>query len=164
MSDILDESYAQKKRPVFITVLCILTFVSCGFTFLSALWRLAVGNNTEDTMNKLKGMPMFNEGASEKMLAAIEKMQEWQVTADFLAMGNVALCLVGALLMWKLRKIGFFLYVGGQILPFISLYAMYSVVQNVPIMGISFLIVSFIVAIFAIAFIIMYGINLKHMR
>lgn len=167
MNDLLEDGYdagLQKKRPVFITVLCILTFVSCGFTFISALWRLASGNNTEESMAKLKSMPQFQDGISEKMAEGIEKMTEWQSTADLLALGNVALCLAGALLMWKLRKSGFYLYVVGQVLPFISLFGMYSVVQNIPILGMAMLITSIFAALFAVAFVIMYAVNLKHMR
>ena len=166
MNDMLDVGYesAPKKRPVFVTVLCILTFVSCGFAFISALWRLAVGSNTEESFKQMKNMPQFKDGALEKMMEGAQKIQDWQVTADLLALGNVALCLTGALLMWKLRKSGFYLYVVGQILPMISLYGMYSVVQNIPIFGMAMLIMSFIIVLFAIAFIIMYAINLKHMR
>lgn len=167
MNDMLDTGYEEnmpKKRPVFITVLCILTFVSCGLSFISALWRLAFGNDTKQSIEAMRSMQRFGDSTFDKMADSLEKLQEWQVTADFLALGNVALCLAGALLMWKLKKSGFFIYVGGQVLPFISLFGMYSVVQDVPFMGISFLIVSIVAAIFAIAFIIMYGINLKHMR
>lgn len=167
MNDVLDDGYDgtfEKKRPVFLTVLCILTYISCGYAFLMSLWRLATGGDTEQSLNRLKNMPQFQDEVPEKIMKGIQKMAEWQVTADLLALGNVALCLAGALLMWKLRKSGFYLYVVGQILPFVSLFGMYSVVQNVPIFGMAMLIVSIFVALFAIAFIIMYAVNLKHMR
>lgn len=166
MNDMLDAGYEEplKKRPVFITVLCILTFVSCGLTFISSLWRLLVGNNTEESIKSLNRLSRQTSGAFQEMSSSMEKVMEWQTTSDLLALANVLLCLVGALLMWRLKKVGFFIYTFGQVLPFIALFGMYSAVQDVPFLGMAMLIGSFLAALFALGFIVMYGINLKHMR
>lgn len=168
MSDVLDQTYEQgpPKRPVFITVLCILTFVSCGLSFISSIYGLATANKSEETVKAFSrlqendSLPVLFGDVSEGMV----KIAEWTVTSHYLSLGNVLICLVGALLMWRLRKVGYFIYIFGQILPFIALVGMYSAVQNVPFLGITMLIGSIVTAIFAIAFIIMYGLNVKHMR
>jgi len=67
-------------------------------------------------------------------------------------------------MMWKLRKPGFFIYAFGQLLPFISLIGMYSVLKDVPFLGIIMLLSAIFNSLFSIAFVIMYGVNLKHMR
>ncbi len=169
MTDVLDQSYEQgpAKRPVFITVLCILTFVSCGLSFMSSVYGLATADKSEEALRAMSRLQQNDDNVPElfgNMGEGIAKMAEWTTTSQYLSLGNVLICLAGALLMWRLRKVGYFIYIFGQILPFIALYGMYAAVQNVPFLGITMLISSIVTAIFAIAFIIMYGVNLKHMR
>lgn len=172
MSDVLDQSYEQgpAKRPMFLTVLCILTFVSCGLTFVTDVYGLLTAKQQQESLEKsLKVMDQLqsNDEMPEmfgSMTNGVAKMAEWTTTAHYLSLGNVLICLAGALLMWRLRKMGYFIYIFGQLLPFVSLVGIYSVVQDVPLLGFSMIIGGVFIAIFAIAFIIMYGVNLKHMR
>ncbi|HLP54464.1 MAG TPA: hypothetical protein VK151_05520 [Fluviicola sp.] len=168
MSDVLDQNYEHRPatRPVFLKVLCILTFVSCGLSFISSIYGLLTAKQQEESLKAMirmqqnTDMPeMFGD-----MQAGLAKMTEWTATSHYLALGNVLICFAGAMLMWRLKKMGFFIYIFGQILPFISLVGMYSAVQDVPLLGFSMIIGGILAAIFAIAFIIMYGVNLKHMR
>lgn len=168
MSDVLDETYEQgpAKLPVFLKVLCILTFVSCGLTFISSIYGLLTAKQSEATMKMMMRM-QHNEDMPEivgNVQQGFAKMMEWTTTSHYLALGNVVICLAGALLMWRLKKVGYFIYIFGQILPFISLVGMYSAVQDIPILGFSMIIGGVFAAIFSIAFIIMYGLNVKHMR
>lgn len=168
MSDVLDQTYEQgpAKRPVFLKVLCILTFVSCGLSFISAIYGLLTVKQQEESI-KLMMRLQQNDDMPEllsNMQGGLAKMMEWTTTANYLSLGNVFICFAGAMLMWRLKKPGYFIYIFGQILPFISLVGMYSAVQDVPLLGFSMIIGGVFAAIFAIAFIIMYGVNLKHMR
>jgi hypothetical protein len=73
--------------------------------------------------------------------------------------GNL-LCLFGALQMWKLKKMGYFIYIAGQVLPIVS-----SVIYLGDFLFTSLGMTAMLTAIiFPVAFIIMYGINLKHMN
>jgi hypothetical protein len=68
--------------------------------------------------------------------------------------------------MWKMKKSGFYLYVGGQILPFIGIYGLMGGLMpnsSGPLAG--FAIIGQVVAIiFPLGFIIMYGVNYKHLK
>lgn len=172
MSDFLDQSAYQppKKRPVFLTVLCILTFVSCGFGLLGSGFGLLAGGQmqkqqlqTQRMMDRLQRDQDTPE-IFDSMMESTQKMQKWNTFNQLMSLGNVVICFAGAMLMWRLRKAGYFIYVAGQILPFITLYVMYSVMQNVPFMGAAVLIGAVFAAIFAVGFAIMYGLNLKHMH
>jgi len=171
MSDFIDDSFveAPKKRPVFLTVLCILTFVSCGLTFLSAGFGIVMGGQQQKSYQAMQQLQHRQQQTDmpeifDNMMSATDKLQEWTVVANYLSLGNVLICFAGAMLMWKLKKAGFFIYIFGQIIPFIALYGMYAALQGVPIVGPFMLIAGFASALFAIGFIIMYGVNLKHMR
>lgn len=172
MSDFLDQSVDQtpKKRPVFLTVLCILTFVSCGFGLLSSGFGLLAGGQmqkqqlqTQRMMDRLQRDQDTPE-IFDSMVESTQKMQKWNSFNQLMSLGNVVICFAGAMLMWRLKKPGYFIYIAGQILPLISLFMMYSVMQNIPIMGTAMLIVGVFSAIFAIGFSVMYGLNLKHMH
>ncbi|MES2554891.1 MAG: hypothetical protein V4604_02010 [Bacteroidota bacterium] len=168
MSDVLDQTYEQgpAKRPMFLQVLCILTFVSCGLSFISSIYGLLTLKQNEETLKMMMNLQQ-NDNMPEivtSMQDGLAKIMEWTTTSHYLALGNVFICLAGALLMWRLKKPGYFIYIFGQILPFISLVGMYSAVQDIPILGFSMILGGIVAAIFAVGFIIMYGLNVKHMR
>lgn len=93
------------KRPGFLTVLCILTFIGSGLGLLGGL-LMTIGMGS--IMGSIPGMGAAMGGG----------------TAYF-AIGTVlaAASLFGAIQMWKLKKQGFFIYAGasvvGIILPLI---------------------------------------------
>jgi hypothetical protein len=68
-----------------------------------------------------------------------------------------ALCLFGVIMMWKLKKTGYFMYVFAQLA---------SIVTPIVLIGFGGVFggIMIIAAIFPIAFIVMYGLNLKHMK
>ena len=130
MSEQVNDSGA-KKRPVFITVLAILTFVGAGFGVISGLGQLSIDGGL---------------GGST-------------IIANLL-------CIVGAIMMMKLKKVGFYLYVVGQLTPIIYVFAVLGGLEamSVPGLGSAVAAVTAIVLIVPIAFIVMYALNLKHMK
>lgn len=164
MSEYLDESIEEipLKRPVFLKVLCILTFISCGLGFLSATYGLTTQSKMVES---LKYIPRpGRDNAFINVIDHIDDIVKWSTIGNYLSLANCLLCLGGALLMWNLKKVGFFVYSFGQILPFITLLGMYSALKDIPLLGFAMLLGSFFATFFAIAFIIMYGVNLKYMR
>jgi hypothetical protein len=69
---------------------------------------------------------------------------------------SAILCLVGAVLMWGLDKKGFYLYVIGTLVGIIAPIMIYK--------GILGAVAGGGIAFFGIIFVILYGLNLKHMR
>lgn len=128
-----DDDGGDGSRPTFLTVLCILTFIGSGLGVLTNL-TLAVG--VDALANMMGGFGGALGGG----------------TAYF-AVGTVlaAASLFGALQMWKLKKMGFYLYVAANIiaavLPMVWLGAAFGA------MGL----------VVPIVFIVLYGLNLKHM-
>tara|TARA_B100000809_G_C15115916_1_gene522423 strand:- start:1572 stop:1985 length:414 start_codon:yes stop_codon:yes gene_type:complete len=126
---IIEEAEA---RPTFLTVLCVLTFIGSGLGVLFGL-LLTFGLGT--------------------MLASIPGMEAALAggTAYF-ATGTViaAASLYGAIQMWKLQKLGFFIYAGASVVGILS-----------PLLfGLPFSIAG---AIVPGLFIVLYYLNVKHM-
>jgi hypothetical protein len=76
---------------------------------------------------------------------------------------SALVCLGGVLLMWNLKKIGYFIYTIGEISPTIVFTILFWNTTNNPFSSFIYWINSFVMAIAAVAFIIMYSSQLKHM-
>ena len=155
--DILDETNEfierrEGQRPVFLKVLCILTWVGCGvglFGGLIQLWSYSAINAVADAFDKTNQTTYF--GALF-----------WQSIATF---ASAIICAIAAVLMWRLKKIGFFIYIFGEILPSIASLYMFLSISNEAGIGQEFAFIGTAFSfVFPIAFIIMYGVNLKHMK
>lgn len=162
--DQVPEGYTQQiekkaERPTFLTVLCILSFIGNGLgLFQGAMGLLMVGIWSQ--MFKALSRSGKGLGPAEAEVQNVFNSITW-----FSLMFIVAsvLCLVGAILMWKLKKSGFILYVLGQGLPVLGTLFLFGFMFSGPTVGFGVMI-SIFSAIFPIAFVIMYGLNLKHLK
>ncbi len=155
--------YGQENGiPMFLKVLCILTFVGAGIGLLSGIYSLLMN---ERSLQVLEGMSNNPFGGTVDYTAYIEKMRKWGVLVAILNIVANGLCLGGALMMWKLKKSGFYMYVVGQIVPFIALYGLLGgMMPNMgPMQGIM-VVAQVFGFIFPAAFVVMYGLNLKHLK
>jgi len=162
----IDEPQEEvKKRPVFLTVLCILTFVGCGLTLIGAVYGLATdpAAGLAKSLEAQKDNPQVAD-MMLKIMSRIGEYVKWAKITNYVSLANFALCLAGSLLMWNLRKSGFFMYVGGQVAAFAVAIPTYLVVADIPFLGMMALIGVVFSALVYVAFIVMYGVNLKHMR
>jgi hypothetical protein len=131
------------QRPLLLTVLCILTFISTGISILSSL---TIPLLSDVTVELLK-MPQFASEANPEVIKVIQA--GWGYYMIILLLSSVSL--TGAIMMWNLRKNGFHFYTISNILLF-----------YLPILwfGFPFSILS---AFFPAAFIALYGMHLKYM-
>ena len=154
-------------RPVFLTVLCILTFIGSGYSALSALISLLTEPLVEQSMAQMEEVMLELDAASadvpwlENFLFAyidvMENMMDHYVEMNLTSFLGYALALTGAIFMFKLKNIGFHMYLASQLL-----------LTMVPLIFMGFNIVGFVTAavggFFNILFVILYGLNLKHLR
>ncbi len=116
------ETAFPAKRPIFLTVLCILSFVGIGISLLSGIYNYITFWSLLYLIQTLFNLPI----------------------------------LFGVFLMWKQKKLGYFIYAPLEIIQAI-----------IPLFfGLGFLvggIVAIISLIFPIIFVVLYGLNLKHM-
>ena len=159
----------EKKRPTFLKVLCILSFIGTAWGLLSGLWSWyamnalagvteAMGGAMGDAMSEAAGGSEAGAAMGDAMNQGMAMMgmdpHKQAMSALIVALLNIVV-FAGAFMMWKLKKTGFYIYTLGQIasiaVPFIVVGGLMGGVTGI-IMG-----------IFAVAFIIMYGVNLKHM-
>lgn len=156
LDDILDASSTGPrvdKAPGGLVALCILTIVGSvlilfkdylSYSFYSSLWGFAdaVGNN--DDLIRSTGLGWI----------------------PFVYLGEAISCLLtltAAILMLKLKKIGFVLYVIGTVLYAISIIWFWVIAMRAEISeGLIFLLVVYLAV--PLAFIAMFGANRKYLR
>jgi len=117
------------QRPTFLTVLCILTFIGSGLGLIGNL------------------LMMVGASFLSSILGDIPDMTALIVIG---ILGNVA-CLYGAMQMWKLKKLGFYAYSAGAVIPLAATLILFPDGANVISIAIT------------VAWVAMYYMNLKHM-
>ncbi len=148
----------QGSLPAFLNVLTILTFIGSGLALLSVIYSFLTLDqqleNTRDAMRLLNDMPQNGFGRS--MLESSLAILEHAPLLNTISIIVTICCIVGAILMRKLKKNGYYLYLIASILGII-----------VPLIFVGFGIIGFAIIIgniFTLAFIIMYSVNLKHLK
>lgn len=169
--NLYDYELQPEKRPSFLTWLCILSFIGSGWTIISSIYTYTTAYKyagilnrkseiKKDTvqLNSPKG-EVQKEGMSEKVKSSFSKILQKENMRK-LALGNLAaslFTLCGAILMWNLKKTGFYLYIFGVI---ISLLIPFYIFGNdmIAVGATSFN------NFFGLIFIALYALNLKSMK
>ncbi len=165
----LDNSLEKEKRPVFLTVLCILTFVSTGFGALSGISGLFGGAPSEEevvnsNIQVNQSIEQFQKLKWDGMVHILKQLQAMteEVYANFyvynlLSFLIVALGLAGAIFMFQGKKIGFYMYIAYSLAGTILTYIMISTANIPTILTVFQLLISGI-------FVLMYSRNLWWMK
>lgn len=133
------------KRPISLTILCILTFIASGFSALSNLsWGILYDTFSEILLTN--DTPMMQQMA-ETILVTNRSMF---FVDFFLYLGSIT----GAILMFNLRKNGFHLYVVANVL--LALTPAFFVEGQ----GINF----YSLVLITMPFIVLYAVHLKFMK
>lgn len=119
-----------KQRPVFLTVLCILTFIGSGLGVLFGLLALVASGYIDSLASSIPGMSsMLGDNMFTSIMA-------------FLLSGA---SLYGAIMMWQLKKMGFYIYAGAQVVMLIVGFSVFTL-------------------IFTALWVTLYYLNVKHME
>lgn len=158
MENPFDEN--EKKRPTMLNVICILTFIGSGWSVLSGLTSLFSGNNSEQSMQAFYSMANANPAMADMVNSAMEFMQAIVNHATQINLTSLVLSvasLMGAILMYRLKRIGFYLYAAAQVIA-LFVYPYFVGFSFITIVMFAFS------AVFAALFIILYAVNLKHLK
>ncbi len=132
-----EEKSGAKKRPGLLTVLCILTFIGSGLSIL--FWLFAIVG-LGSILGFLGNVPGFGAAGGESTVI---------YPIVLLLLGIILL--LSAIMMWNLRKMGYYLYVLVKIL---------GIILPLILIGSVFKITSLIIPVI---FIVLYGLNYKAM-
>jgi hypothetical protein len=156
-----------KPRPTFLTVLCILSFVGVGLVVLSSFFNMFIYSGAA-ARNTIENANQILQEQNSPLGTFVENTDEFvstTFTMNLTAFISSFVCLAGVILMWKLKKAGFYIYSISEIAyPVIGLTLIGRAGLGSSFFASIMVLAVIISLIFAIGFIIMYGVNLKHMN
>lgn len=167
MENPFEEKQNSPVRPTFLLVICILTFIGSGWSVLSNLFSIFTSGMMDSSlqMEQYSNMMGNIEGsASSSFLtgflnSSMEVLQATAANAREIAVMQLVLSvisLLGAIMMFQLRRFGFYLYTAAQILALFVLpyFAGFSTLVVIGMLWSAFI---------SLIFIILYAVNLRYM-
>lgn len=156
-------------RPGFLSTLCILTWICSGLLFVSTIMGLLTQPSEQEKQLQIERMRAVSEVAAQKMEEAMAGQGSFeQIINQVLGLVGMGLSSLGAWLMWQLNKKGFYFYLAGELIPYIGMIsggkAAFAVFQSMGSAGNAIMYTILVLLVVSdAAFILMYGLNLKHM-
>jgi hypothetical protein len=155
-------------RPTFLTVLCILTFVGSSYMIISSL----LGGITSKASTEILNESKREIDSIAKTASSPEEKRAMKMVTKFtegldpvkLQQSNWAqavasvFCLLGAFLMWKLKRIGFYAYLLGTLIGVVAPFVILGTDNLIAVLSATFM------AFIGIVFCILYGLNYKHLK
>jgi hypothetical protein len=142
----VQEQETPKQRPTFLTVLCIFSFIASGILILTYSLLLLMKDFLTENKDKI-----LEENQNEDVAMFFEKfIDNFSVIITYPLLLMV-LSIVGVIMMYRLNKIGYYIY---SLAHFSLLILSYTATNEISWFGV----------ITTIAFLIMYAVNLKHMN
>ena len=105
-----DSVFEEKKRPDFLKVLCILTFIGAGFGIIGGIMTMFFSN-----VAVLESLQKIMEDAGQDSSAFDPENFSHAMSKGLMVIVLNILALVGAVMMFNLNKLGFYLYAIAQI-------------------------------------------------
>jgi hypothetical protein len=144
--DVKNPFEPQKRRPVGLTVLCVLTLIGSGFNILSNAMWIFMGKY----MASMQMPGLFQNEQVKEMIDIMSNTAPWKY-------GVIALLylvsLVGAIFMLYLKKLGFHLYTAAQVLLlFLPSFLIFNHIKP-----------DLFSLLFTVTFVVLYGVHYKYM-
>lgn len=160
-NDMLDFNPDEDKLPTGLKVLTILTFIGCAYDLYQVISSFLKNNAAtlrefDKAQEQIKDAPAWVKNfTGPAMRELLQQSMDNKVPLLIIGLLAVGLCIFGAIEMRKLKKQGYYLWLIGEILPFIS------VAIFVPAFYQTFLKFFLIVPII---FIILYSVQVKYLK
>jgi hypothetical protein len=151
------------KRPVFLSILCILSFIGNGFWAVVSLvciaapeWTIRTvfhilkeqeGPKTEELLDPMQA-EMVKQIEESLLANAIDFYKPYVIIGSAVSLVLALVAIIGVARMWRLRKAGFWFYTTANVLFMAGMIY----VQN------------WTAVVLALLFIVLYSVNLKHLK
>jgi len=165
-----EQEFQPAKKPTFLVVLAILSFVSMSWSFFQYIVSLLSGPMNQDAWElyeatMYESVGQMNDVGMDGVAAMFEQVIQMSYIANFdcfvinnvLQLITVIIGALGVILMLQLRKIGFHFYVIYSLLPIILSYILFPVEVIPTVVVITQLVLSAI-------FCTLYALNFKHLK
>jgi hypothetical protein len=151
-----------EEIPSGIKVLTILTFIGSGIAIVFTLitpWIIKFSLSMMDkAMASGQELSTKQLDDMEKARKAMDLLHANLVPVITVGIIGAILCIIGAVMMRKLKKDGFWIYIGGELLPLIAGLILMGTAQFTGVFSV-------IVGVgVPVLFVVLYGLQLKYMK
>jgi hypothetical protein len=116
-----------EKRPVFLTILCIISFVGLGMTIMKTLFMFAFSqlntsiytllqSNFDEALANVKNTDPNALPLVQQIFDSVLKILNALPALAGLVLILSIVALTGVILMWNQKKVGYFLYSGAKVI------------------------------------------------
>ena len=150
-------------RPLFLTILCVITFIgSIAGIIINSRGYINADVEVEritsgKSKTQLKNLFSPGSNATDELVRIgnlnVENYKKFSIGC----IASYILCLVGTILMYKLKRTGFYSFTLGTFFNLITHFLLFG--DNFGAMGISI-----VAALAGFVFVILFGMNLKYME
>ena len=117
----------QKERPVFLTVICILSYIGLGIAIISNLTGLLLSKGVEmasefaeegmdEALTEIESEAPALGSIMESIFGGAMKAMEHYTLITTVSLVCSLIALFGVIKMWQLKKLGFYLYAGAKVI------------------------------------------------
>lgn len=122
-----DQPVSTPKLPATLNVLTILTFIGCAWELYSTVSNFMKGKKAIEEIDKAREQMADAPAWAQKMAGPemreiVVKGYENRIPLFIIGLVAIALCLYGAIEMRKLKKQGYYMWLIGEILPWIAAF------------------------------------------
>lgn len=104
---------SPKKRPVFLTILCLLSFVGIVYVISTSLNNIFIFSASENMIEKHNAVGnSFYESID---VNGIDNYNNLYKSYNIACIVAAFICLSGVILIWKLKRLGYYLYIVGEL-------------------------------------------------
>jgi len=116
------KEFDKPVLPQTLNILTILTIIGCSILFLFSLASPALMKFSKNMMDRADVSEMTPKQIEEmeKGRRIMEISENNMIPLMALGIVGIILCFVGALMMRKLKKDGYWIYLAGQVVPFVG--------------------------------------------
>jgi hypothetical protein len=166
MDELIDDKLTIKeKRGKTLPVLVVLSFVWIAFSLGSLVIGLADGPLSDEEIEQQKyevlqaydeDSPEFVTNMMDESLATLDIVQENFWLINGVSALSILIGFFAVYLMFKLKRVGYYLYIAYSIIPIIMTMSLFSQFK-ISMWGLAFS------GLFSVVFLILYGVQLKRM-
>lgn len=158
-----ENNFMEKKRPDFLAVLCVLTFIGSGVkAIVSLINSLSKSKTAEELYNQTISLYERLGGAFADQADSISPEQfiltaKYQKTISGILLILSIATIFAAVKMWNLKKNGFYMYIAAQALyAFVPLFFYGAEASSLFMLG--------WFGFWTLVFSLLYGVNSKYLK
>ena len=174
MNEVIDtnlpDNVSNSKRSVLLSVLCMLTWIGCVWYFLMAIYGMITLESTATAIRTLYSFvekpPLVSEYLPDyvyDMMAKIDQYMMFLRIHQAASVMNAVFCFWGAILIWRRKRTGYFMYLFAQIPYFVTGILVYWAGSEFPFIGTLSGIITMFSLVMVVIFTILYTFRYRNL-